>query len=376
MTPSMKKHLLSLLLLLIPALAGAANQHAKNIILFLGDAGGIPTLHAASLFEHDRPQSLFLQSLPHLALADTSSLNSWTTDSAAGMTAIVTGHKTLNGWLSLLPPEKDGEENRPLKTLLEYAEERGLSTGVVTNVGIWDATPAACYAHVSSRKDIADIFHQALHPRFGDGPDFLVGTGLKKLTEALATDAGGVEKMLRDAHYQVYARPSDIPSDATRAASIYDGKDFPPEPVVLGIIQSLARNPKGFFLMVEWDMHVDQKNPKKGLKRALVMDDLIRRVVAEAPPDTLILYAADHSLNFRLVRGDRNKPFAAQLDAQFSAVSEAPSTEPLVALGSEHSGEDVLIAATGPGAERLHGFIPNTQLFNLMMDAYGWNKTP
>ena len=33
-----------------------------------------------------------------------------------------------------------------------------------------------------------------------------------------------------------------------------------------------------------------------------------------------------------------------------------------------------LAAASGPGAERLHGFIPNTRIFEVMMSALGWTR--
>jgi alkaline phosphatase len=26
----------------------------------------------------------------------------------------------------------------------------------------------------------------------------------------------------------------------------------------------------------------------------------------------------------------------------------------------------------GPGAERVHGFLPNTQLFHILLSAWGW----
>src|SRR5512136_85886 len=113
-------------------------RHAKNVILLLGDAGGIPTLHAASLMAHNDPNALFIQSMPHIALMDTSAANAWVTDSAAGMSAIVTGHKTNNGVLSASPA---GES---YKTILEYAEEHKLSTGIVVNTPVTDATAAAC----------------------------------------------------------------------------------------------------------------------------------------------------------------------------------------------------------------------------------------
>ena len=156
-----------------PAAAKTEPARARNVILFLGDAGGLSTLNAAGILAHDKPQSLFIQSMPHIALSDTSSADRWVSDSAAGMTAIMTGQKTGNGVVSMAP----GADGLPLKTLLEHAEERGLATGVVTNMKIWDATPAACYAHVPSRKGKDDIFRQMLSPRFGDGVDILLGKG-------------------------------------------------------------------------------------------------------------------------------------------------------------------------------------------------------
>jgi alkaline phosphatase len=39
--------------------------------------------------------------MPHIGLSETSSASDWVSDSAAGMTAIVTGEKTDNGVLSM-----------------------------------------------------------------------------------------------------------------------------------------------------------------------------------------------------------------------------------------------------------------------------------
>ena len=98
------------------------------------------------------------------------------------MTAIVTGHKTHNGVIaqsdSAVRRVKDGE---PLKTILEYAEERGLSTGILTNSSAASATPAACYAHVNDRRKEGEIFAQVLTPRFGDGIDLIIGAGRERI---------------------------------------------------------------------------------------------------------------------------------------------------------------------------------------------------
>ena len=163
---------------LLAVTAQTAEAKAKNVILFIGDAGGIPTLNAASLYKYNQPQKLFLQSMPHIALSDTSAADAWVTDSAAGMSAIVTGQKTNNGVLSqsaaAVRGKRDGEN---LKTILEYAEERGLSTGVLSNMAITDATPAACYAHSNDRGATGQIFAQIMKPRYGDGVDVIIGAG-------------------------------------------------------------------------------------------------------------------------------------------------------------------------------------------------------
>jgi alkaline phosphatase len=35
----------------------------------------------------------------------------------------------------------------------------------------------------------------------------------------------------------------------------------------------------------------------------------------------------------------------------------------------------VLVAAQGPGAQRVRGFLSNTDLFHIMMAAYGWTAS-
>jgi alkaline phosphatase len=71
------------------------------------------------------------------------------------MTAIVTGQKTHNGVISQSTAAERGiRDGEPLKMILEYAEERGLSTGVVSNSSMADATPAACYAHAPTGRSM------------------------------------------------------------------------------------------------------------------------------------------------------------------------------------------------------------------------------
>ncbi len=99
-----------------------AEPLARNVILFLADAGGIPTLSAASLHGYGEGRRLFVQRMPHIGLADTATASQFVTDSAAGMTAIVTGHRTHNGVVGQGPDAVRGvRDGTPLTTILEMA---------------------------------------------------------------------------------------------------------------------------------------------------------------------------------------------------------------------------------------------------------------
>jgi alkaline phosphatase len=182
------------LLLLLTCLATAAERRAKNVILFIGDAGGIATLNAASRYGHNAPGKLFVQNMAHQGLMETSAANALVTDSAAAMSAIVTGHKTDSGVISQKPEKEGGDK---LKTILEYAEEHGLSTGVITNSPIADATPAACYAHAAKRNMTGEIFAQILKPRFGNGVEVAIGPGRKAVVDATAKLGIDIEPELK-----------------------------------------------------------------------------------------------------------------------------------------------------------------------------------
>lgn len=346
--------------------ASLAQQKAKNIILFIGDAGGLSTLNAGSNHGYGAPQKLFLQrGMPYLGFSDTSASTSWVTDSAAGMTAIVTGQKVKNGALSL------SDEGQTLKTILEYAEEHGLSSGVISNVAMADATPAACYSHVDTRKKFGDIFSQVWNPRFGDGVDLILGGGRKRIADALTELNIDLDKQLAAKGWPVYNSVAEIPATAKKAVHLMDGEGFKVDEATAKAIQILSRNPKGYFLMVEWDLHPNKV--ERMLETVVAFDRLIEQTVTKlASKDTLVIFTADHSFDFRLRSGKKGTPLALPANAkEFSAGGKFD-----VAVGTSHTGEEVLVAAHGPGAERIKGFLPNTAIFQVMMAAYGWKPSP
>jgi alkaline phosphatase len=366
----MKTGLIALLVFLAPSL-GAAERRAKNVILFLGDAAGVATISAASVYAHGRPHALFLHTMPHVALVDTSTASQWVTDSAAGMTAIVTGRKTHNGVISQAEDAERGvRDGTPLKTILEYAEERGLATGVITNSPVADATPAACYAHANDRRKWGEIFAQVWQPRFGDGVDLIVGPGRERVMQETQKAGFDLQEALKG---RLFWSLDAVPDDATRPVVLLDGADFDLAAATARAIRILSRDPDGFFLMVESDCHTNRL--ARGLQRVVALDDAVRQAAQSPVADqTLILVTADHSYDFRVVSGRRSEA----LLPEEAAIADGDKSVRLanVRRDDSHTGEDVIAAAQGPGAERVRGFLANTDLFGIMLAAWGWKETP
>lgn len=343
------------------------------MILFLADAGGVPTVSAASLHGYGEPQKLYVQSWPNVGLSDTTTATNYVSDSAAGMTAIVAGVKTHNGVISMGPDAERGKKDgRILKTLLEYAEEKGLATGVVSNMSIADATPAACYGHANDRRKQGELFLQIFSPRFGDGPDVVIGAGRKTIWG----QAGArIEAASQRAGRKIYGSLDAVPADERRPIVVSDS-----EPDVAAAarraLDLLSANRKGYFLMVEWDAHTD--NPRKGLDNLVAFDKLIREIAAKVNlKETLLVFTADHSFELRITGGRRGVPLLEGLD-EWQA-KNSPRDEiriPALRVGHSHTGEDVLVTAIGAGAERVRGYMPNTRIFDLILQAWGWRPEP
>jgi alkaline phosphatase len=174
------------------------NRVAKNVIIFIGDGMNIPTVSAARILEGQtlgkkgEEHVLSFEKLTHVALSKTYCTNAQVTDSAAAMTAIITGVKTKDGMLSVnqdvTPHKASTVPGNELMTLFEKAEARRLSTGVVSTTRITHATPAACYAHTPDRDwecdaNISDIDADPANAQFPDIArqliEFPYGNGLE-----------------------------------------------------------------------------------------------------------------------------------------------------------------------------------------------------
>lgn len=364
-------------ILCVCAASALAQGRAKNVILFIADAGGIPTVNAASIHGYNEAQKLFVQSWENIALSDTSTASNWVSDSAAGITAIACGAKTHNGVVGMGPDTVRGKQDGAvLKSIPEYAEERGLATGVVTNTSIADATPAGCYAHANDRGKWGEIFLQIFAPRFGNGPDVVIGGGRKRVYEQANALGRDPDEAAQKKDRKILARLDDVAAHEPRPIVVSDER-IDVRAAALLALDRLSKSKKGYFLMVEWDTHTD--DPRVGLDNMVNLDKLIREVAGKVnPKNTLLIFTADHSFGLDVRGGKRGDDLLKGLDEwkeKNAATRPRPIMQlPNILLNGSHTAEEVLLAAKGPGAARVRGFLPNTAVFDTMLAAYGWRR--
>ena len=333
------------------------DKRAKNIILFVGDGMGVSTVTAARIFEGqmkniDGERNLLsFEKLPYLAMSKTYSANQQTSDSAPTMTAMVTGVKTNDGVLSADQTIFNGESNNALiqanklTTILEMAELNGLSTGVVSTARITHATPAATYAHTSTRDwetktattppaGVKDIAAQAIDNfgsgGIGDGIEVFLGGGRTKflpntvsdpedttrkgervdgrnlVTEFQtkfnadfvwnkaqfdAFDAAGSKRLIGLFERSHMEFEHDRPADAGKEPSLAEMTDK--------AIDVLQKNKKGYFLMVEAgriDHGHHAGNAYRAFSDTVALSDAVKKALEKVDlKDTLVIVTADHS---------------------------------------------------------------------------------
>jgi alkaline phosphatase len=185
------KRLTGLAALIALAALGTATQFFADeppkptyIILMIADGTGFNQFEAASLYRTGKKDGLSFQGFPvRLAVSTYSKggyydptkatngfeyLKRGATDSAAAATALATGFKTANGWLGMTA-ETNETESTPARSVavlrtnvMERAEKKRLSTGVVTSVPFSHATPAGFVVHAPERGDYSEIARQML----------------------------------------------------------------------------------------------------------------------------------------------------------------------------------------------------------------------
>jgi alkaline phosphatase len=337
------------------------NTPAKNVILFVGDGMGISTVTAARILEGQiqnrdgEINRLAFENLPYLAHSVTASANQQTSDSAPTATAMVTGIKTNDGAISVDQNTNRDEPNvaviasHTLKTIMERAEEQGMSTGVVTTTRITHATPAVNYAHIGNRDwegnynlpagaTVKDIAAQLIDFPYGNGIEVVLGGGRTQFYTVDEADPEYTNQKGRRTDGRSLWKEWDKDGAAPGYSYVWDKNAFDAidpkatdhllglfershmhyeadraldpagEPSLADMtkkaIEILRKNKKGFYLMVEGG-RIDHAHHASNAYRALTDTVALSEAVKTAlsltnAKDTLIMVTADHSHVFTI----------------------------------------------------------------------------
>ncbi|MDJ0657166.1 MAG: alkaline phosphatase [Xanthomonadales bacterium] len=395
------------------ALARPATK-AKNVILFIGDGMGISTLTAARIFAAQRDldgeltgrsgeeNHLSFERFPYSALVKTYTTNGQVSDSAGTATAMASGVKTRSGVLSVTSEQPKGvcagSRDRAVDTILDLAEESGMSTGVVTTTTLTHATPGAFYASTPHRdweydavipadqKPCPDIARQLIEYDRGDGLEVAMGGGRPYFLPAGRpdpeySDRTGLRQDGRDLVDEWQQRPGaayvwnqdqlrdlDV-AQTDRLLGLFESWELKytvfrdpkneADPTLTEMtraaIDILQKNPRGFFLMVEGG-RIDHGHHYGSAHMALEETRQLSMAVAAAMEkvdldNTLILVTADHSHTLTISgypsRGNDILGLVRENDDQGGAtgkLARAEDGKPFTTLGY----------ANGPGAR--HSF--------------------
>jgi alkaline phosphatase len=322
----------------------------KNIILYIGDGMGVSQVSAEKITKG----KINLERFKSVGLLTTYSATDLVTESAAAATALATGFKTYNGALSV------STERKPLKTVMEYAEEDGKSTGVIATCTITHATPAAFFSHVPSRNQHAEIAEQIAN----SGVDVIIGGGWAYFV------SDSVENSKRDDNKNLlhvleqrmpvvrsleeFRKVKDVDRLAAFLAPVHLPealeRNYGLAELTSKAIEILAKNNAGFVLMVEGSQ-IDWAGHDNNLTDLLAeMDDFDTAVgvgldFAEKNGNTLVVVTADHETGgFAIKNG---------------SVETRTITDPGFTTGS-HTAAMVPVFASGPGEEGFRGIQDNT----------------
>ena len=278
-----------------------------NVILLISDGTGPATAtmardYATGVLGRD---GLALDQII-VGTAQTYATDNRITDSAAGATAYSAGVKTYNGAIGV------DTLRRPVATIVEAAESRGMATGLVATSRVTHATPASFAAHVPSRSMEDEIAEQMI----GKGVDVIFGGGRRHFLPESAgggrTDGRDLLKASRDLGYQVIATREDFGgslstpvlglfavSDMSYEIDRNTSEEPSLEEMTVKALDLLGDDPDGFFLMIEGSRidHAAHGNDAAAhLHDMLAYDAAVAAALDFARRDgrTLVVSVADH----------------------------------------------------------------------------------
>ena len=236
-----------------------------------------------------------------------------------------------------------------------------------------DATPAACYAHVNSRKKMGEIFAQIWKPRYGDGWILSSATAARRFWNPPKSSASICPRSWQPADGFSPNSYNAIPAGASAGFALEDDDNFDVDAATAKAIEILSRNPKGFFLMVEWDL--PRRSPSDASTRPPNSIAWSKRPRSRwpairwccLPPTTLSISGSSAEKRRRSPATGRSECCQEQ---------HAHGGKAVGSCRHEPHGRRGPGGGAGTRRERVSGVMANTDLFGVMLSAFGWTPDP
>lgn len=366
----------------------------RNVILFIGDGFGATQMSLGIQYARLVGQrELNIESLMgdgNTGYSLTLPFENIVTDSAASAAQMATGQLVRNDMLGMDP------DGYPIETILEWAHKRGLGTGLVTNMRITHATPAAFAVHQSSRYNSEQALMDDLLDE-GD-VDVLLGGGARAMVPAgswasealpgIPEDLDGESNRedalnrVEDLANQGYEIVSDAQSlqaaasDATKLLGMFSASHLPyvidrPHMNVSSVptlaemtsaaLNVLSRRDEGFFMLVEGgsiDFGGHANDAGTMLQEILEFDNAVGRGLKfqQSHPDTLVIVTGDHGTGgFSFTDADFGPIPDVPLDSGmiYNPDFGYPTKEPLEILFRQSASYSYILEQAGMDPEKL-----------------------
>ena len=160
---------------------------------------------------------------------------------------------------------------------------------------------ASFYAHHNNRSRAGEIFEQALHPKFGNGPEVIIGADGSRLANKSSpwvTICTADIKARGYTYVESMASLVNLDQTTDRVIALFDDGEFDFNTAVQQAVSRLSRNPKGFLLIAHSDCHTGKS--RTSLQRLLDLDKAVAVVAEQRKKNRLILFTADHGYDLRI----------------------------------------------------------------------------
>ena len=312
------KRIYSFIAAMLFVLAAMAEGQAKYVFYFIGDGMGVNQINVtetylAALKGRIGIEPILMSEFPVVGLVNTYSATNGVTDSAAGGTALASGHKTKNGAIGVLE-----DLQTPVTSIAQWAKNAGKAVGVATTVAITHATPASFYGHQPKRQ----MYYELGQDLCKSGFDFFAGSDFhrpntKEGEPTLRQQAQAAGYTILTGGYKEYQKKglkaeklimlqSDeqnekLESDHLPYSLDQTKNDLTLEQIVrAGINYLTSKNTDGFFFQIEGgmiDYACHRNDIGNAINEVLDLDKAVKvayEFYQQHPDETIIVITADH----------------------------------------------------------------------------------